>query len=161
MKSPRVSEVSVGGRPRALPDRTVREVVEAVLAREGRSARISVTFVGRDGMRRLNRDYKDRDAPTDVLAFPLEGPGGLVGDIYVCPWIARREAVARRVPVRQELIRNPRHEYYRPESVQHRKQRQQLQRHHRPARPRPAVTHSQHNHEDDDPTPEIIPVLEV
>jgi probable rRNA maturation factor len=105
VKSPRVSEVSVGGRPRALPDRTVREVVEAVLAREGRSARISVTFVGRDGMRRLNRDYKDRDAPTDVLAFPLEGPGGLVGDIYVCPWIARREAVARRVPVRQELIR--------------------------------------------------------
>jgi probable rRNA maturation factor len=105
VKSPRVSEVSVGGRPRALPDRTVREVVEAVLARERRSARISVTFVGRDGMRRLNRDYKDRDAPTDVLAFPLEGPAGLVGDIYVCPWIARREAVARRVPVRQELIR--------------------------------------------------------
>jgi probable rRNA maturation factor len=105
VKLPRVSEVSVGGRPRALPDRTVREVVEAVLAGERCSARISVTFVGRDGMRRLNRDYKDRDAATDVLAFPLEGPGGLVGDIYVCPWIARREAVARRVPVRQELIR--------------------------------------------------------
>lgn len=100
-----MSEVSVGGRPRALPDRTVREVVEAVLAGERRRARVSVTFVGRDGMRRLNRDYKDRDAPTDVLAFPLEGPGGLVGDIYVCPWVARREAAARRVPVRQELIR--------------------------------------------------------
>ena len=100
-----MSDVSVGGRPRALPDRTVREVVEAVLSGEGRSARVSVTFVGRDGMRRLNRDYKDRDAPTDVLAFPLEGPGGLVGDIYVCPWVARREAAARRVPVRQELIR--------------------------------------------------------
>lgn len=100
-----MSEVSVGGRPRALPDRTVREVVEAVLAGEGRSARVSVTFVGRDGMRRLNRDYKDRDAPTDVLAFPLDGPGGLVGDIYLCPWVARREAAARRVPVRRELIR--------------------------------------------------------
>ena len=100
-----MSEVSVGGRPRALPDRTVREVVEAVLAGERRRARVSVTFVGRDGMRRLNRDYKDRDAPTDVLAFPLEGPGGLVGDIYVCPWVARREAAARRVPIRQELIR--------------------------------------------------------
>lgn len=100
-----MSEVSVGGRPRALSDRTVRHVVEAVLAGERRRARVSVTFVGRDGMRRLNRDYKHRDAPTDVLAFPLAGPGGLVGDIYLCPWVARREAAAQRVPVRQELIR--------------------------------------------------------
>ena len=100
-----MTEVSVGGRPRALPDRTVRRVVGGVLARERRRARISVTFVGRDGMRRLNREYKGHDRPTDVLAFALRGPGGIVGDIYLCPWVARREAAARKVPVRQELVR--------------------------------------------------------
>ena len=100
-----MTEVSVGGRPRALPDRTVRRVVGGVLAGERRRARISVTFVGRDGMRRLNREYKGHDRPTDVLAFALRGPGGIVGDIYLCPWVARREAAARKVPVRQELVR--------------------------------------------------------
>jgi probable rRNA maturation factor len=88
-----------------LPDRTVRRVVEAVLAGERRQARVSVTFVGREGMRRLNREYKRHDVPTDVLAFSLAGPGGIVGDIYVCPWMARREAAARRVAFREELIR--------------------------------------------------------
>lgn len=100
-----MSEVSVGGRPRALPDRTVRRVVDAVLTGERRQARISVTFVGRDGMRQLNRAYKQHDRPTDVLAFALGGPGGIVGDIYVCPWVARREAAARKVAVREELVR--------------------------------------------------------
>ncbi|HEU4830206.1 MAG TPA: rRNA maturation RNase YbeY [Gemmatimonadales bacterium] len=100
-----MTEVSIGGRPRALPDRTVRRVVAAVLAGERRRASVSVTFLGRDGMRRLNREYKQHDRPTDVLAFALRGPDGIVGDVYLCPWVARREAAARGVPLRQELIR--------------------------------------------------------
>lgn len=100
-----MSEVSVGGRPRALPDRVVRRVIDAVLSGERRRARISVTFVGRDSMRQLNRDYKQHDRPTDVLAFALRAPDGIVGDIYVCPWVARREAAARRVPFREEVVR--------------------------------------------------------
>ena len=101
-----MSDVSVGGRPRALPDRTVRRVVEAVLQGERRRARISVTFLGREGMRRLNREFKGHDRPTDVLAFALSEPGGgLVGDIYVCPWVAGREAATRKVALRQELVR--------------------------------------------------------
>lgn len=97
--------VSIGGRPRALSDRTVRQVVEAVLAGERRRASVSVTFLGREGMRRLNREYKQHDRLTDVLAFSLSGPDGVVGDVYLCPWVARREAAARGVPVREELIR--------------------------------------------------------
>ena len=101
-----MSDVAVGGRARALPERTVRRVVAAVLAGERRDASISVTFVGRDAMRRLNAEHKGRDEPTDVLAFTLPGPRGeRVGDVYICPWVARREAAARRIPARQELIR--------------------------------------------------------
>lgn len=98
--------VSVHGRVRPLPDAVVRRAVEAVLDGERADAQVSVTFLGREAMRRMNAEYKGYDRPTDVIAFPLAGPDGLVvGDVYVCPWVARREAAARRVPARQELVR--------------------------------------------------------
>jgi probable rRNA maturation factor len=31
--------------------------------------------------------------------------GRRVGDVYVCAWVAEREARARRIPVREELVR--------------------------------------------------------
>jgi probable rRNA maturation factor len=96
----------VSGRPIPLPSRVVRRVVEAVFAGERRRAHVSITFLGRDAMRRLNARYKGHDRPTDVLAFAMrDGAGGTVGDVYVCPWVARREARARRVAVREELVR--------------------------------------------------------
>lgn len=96
----------MGGRRRPLADATVRRVVQGVLARERRAARISVTFLGRDAMTRLNERYKGRRRPTDVIAFTLTDPvGGVVGDVYICPWVAAREAAARRIPFRQEVIR--------------------------------------------------------
>ena len=99
------AEVSVHGRPRPLSDARVRRAVRHVLARERREARVSVTFVGRDAMRRLNHRWKGHDRPTDVIAFALPDPAGLTGDVYVCPWVAAREAEARGVPVREEVTR--------------------------------------------------------
>lgn len=96
----------VSGRRLPLPAGTVRRVVAAVLAGERRRARISVTFLGRDAMRRLNARYKDHDEPTDVLTFALRDPDGRpLGDVYVCPWVARREARHSGVALREELIR--------------------------------------------------------
>jgi probable rRNA maturation factor len=101
-----MSEVVVGGRPRPLPDAEVRRAVEAVLRGEGREALVSVTFLGREAMRQLNLRHKGRDRPTDVLAFSLGDPSGRVaGDVYVCPWVAAREARARGIPLREELLR--------------------------------------------------------
>ena len=101
-----VSEVVVQGRRLPLSRALVRRVVEAVLQAERRQGMISVTFLGRDSMRRLNAAHKGHDRPTDVLAFPLAGPAGqIVGDVYICPWVARREAQALGVPLRKELIR--------------------------------------------------------
>lgn len=101
-----MSEVAVGGRRLPLRPALVRRVVETVLEGERRQASISVTFVGRDRMRRLNAEYKGQDRPTDVLSFELAGPGGeTVGDVYICSWVAAREARARGIPLRQELVR--------------------------------------------------------
>jgi probable rRNA maturation factor len=101
-----VSEVVVQGRRLPLSRALVRRVVEAVLRAERREGLISVTFLGRDSMRRLNAAHKGHDRPTDVLSFPLDVPADrVVGDVYICPWVARREADARGIPLREELIR--------------------------------------------------------
>ena len=101
-----VSEVVVQGRHLPLSPALVRRVVEGVLKAERRKGLISVTFLGRDSMRRLNAAHKGHDRPTDVLSFPLADPTGeVVGDVYVCPWVARREAEARGISLREELIR--------------------------------------------------------
>jgi len=96
----------VNGRRIPLPAARVRRVVAAVLRGERRQARISITFLGRDAMRRLNAEHKGHDRPTDVLSFALDGPGDEpLGDVYICPWVARREAAARKISVREELVR--------------------------------------------------------
>ncbi len=96
----------VSGRRLPLSRALVRRVVESVLEAERRKGLVSVTFLGRDSMRRLNATHKGHDRPTDVLTFALGGSSGsVIGDVYICPWVARREARARGIPVREELIR--------------------------------------------------------
>ena len=98
--------MSVHGRRVPLPASLVRRVVATVLRGERRRALVSVTFLGRDAMRRLNAEHLGHDRPTDVLSFALAGPSGhTVGDIYVCAWVAAREARSRGITVREELIR--------------------------------------------------------
>jgi probable rRNA maturation factor len=95
----------VSGRRLPLPAGVVRRVVEAVLAGERRRAAISVTFLGPGAMRRLNAEHRGDDRPTDVLSFALGGPAGPAGDVYICRSVAEREARARGIPLREELIR--------------------------------------------------------
>ena len=98
--------MAVSGRRLPLPAPLVRRVVATVLRGERRRALVSVTFLGRDAMRRLNGRHLGHDRPTDVLSFALADPAGLpLGDVYVCAWVAEREARSRGIPLREELIR--------------------------------------------------------
>src|SRR5690606_20586040 len=49
----------------------VRRDAQQLLRLLGVEGELSVLLVGDDEMRRLNRDYRGKDAPTDVLAFAL------------------------------------------------------------------------------------------
>ena len=96
----------MSGRSHPLARAAVARAVDAVLRGERRTAILSVSFVGRERMRMLNTRWKQRDEPTDVLAFALTDPRGvLAGDIYICPWVAAREARARGISFRRELHR--------------------------------------------------------
>jgi probable rRNA maturation factor len=83
----------------------VRRAVRTVLRRERREADVSVTFLGPRVMRRLNLEFRGRDQPTDVLAFPLQAGRHLAGDIYICPAVARQQARQLSIHPRDELLR--------------------------------------------------------
>ncbi len=65
---------------------------------------LSVLLTGDDQIRELNRFYRKKDRPTDVLAFPMEecipGVPRLLGDVIVSLETAREQAAeARRSPI--------------------------------------------------------------
>ena len=66
----------------------VRRAILATLEYEGKDghSEVSVTFTDNEGIRAINREYRQIDAPTDVLSFPLfeEAEGTrMLGDIVL------------------------------------------------------------------------------
>jgi len=91
---------------------------ERVAQRYGPDVEMALLFVDESTIAGLNVRYLDGDGPTDVLAFPIDevpttagrrpdeggrGPGSegpsdppsVLGDVVVCPAVARRQAEAR------------------------------------------------------------------
>jgi len=60
-------------RPR-LVEVKIRRLAERILTQVKGVWELSLDLVGDRRMRRLNRQYRGRDAPTDVLAFPMRTP---------------------------------------------------------------------------------------
>jgi probable rRNA maturation factor len=83
----------------------LRDAVAATLAAAGvRDGHLSVELVDEDRIRSLNDEHRGRDRPTDVLSFPVDGPGLAagpreLGDVVICPQHATevREAVVHGV----------------------------------------------------------------
>ncbi len=70
-------------------------------------AMLSVTFISARSSARLNKHHLGHAGPTDVITFAL-GPdpaGTVIGDIYICPEVARAQAHAHQVGVREEIAR--------------------------------------------------------
>lgn len=84
----------------------MREVVKAVLSGENVArAQISLAFVDNPTIHELNKRYLDHDEPTDVLSFPLSGPGAksLDGELVLGAEVALAEAGERGHDVQVEL----------------------------------------------------------
>jgi probable rRNA maturation factor len=101
--------VVVDGVPSPLSRARAQKVVESVLrAEKVRGALVSVAFVTDRSISAMNARHLSHRGPTDVISFGFDRPtkhGPVVGDIYVAPAVASRNAKARRQPVREELVR--------------------------------------------------------
>jgi probable rRNA maturation factor len=87
----------------------VRDAAVAALEAERVSdAMLSITFVGRAAISSLNRRYLGHKGATDVISFGLGRigkRGAVVGDIYICPEVARDNARRQGVPAGEEILR--------------------------------------------------------
>jgi probable rRNA maturation factor len=97
--------------------RKMEKTAEALLAAVGEAeAALSISFVGDAAIRRLNREHRERDRPTDVLSFPMYDPRELrrkqtepgerlLGDIVISVETAKRQAVAYDATLLEEIHR--------------------------------------------------------
>jgi len=91
-----------------------RTAIALMEALDERGSTISLTLINDAGIRALNRQHRGKDAPTDVLSFPLfepgEAPGAasperMLGDIVISVETARRQAAGYDAPLQRELER--------------------------------------------------------
>ncbi|MGE0799796.1 MAG: rRNA maturation RNase YbeY [Lautropia sp.] len=100
---PRLSlQIQIGSGAGAVPvDRSqLRRWAAAALERD---AALVLRLVGAAEGRTLNRDFRGRDRPTNVLTFDYETAPTVRADIVVCLPVVRDEARAQRKRVRDHL----------------------------------------------------------
>lgn len=70
-------------------------------------AMISVALLDERAMAAMNREHLGHRGPTDVISFGFHvgDKAGVIGDIYICPAVARTNAKAHGAGVREELLR--------------------------------------------------------
>ena len=80
-------DIEINGGDRDRFERAARAALDAVEVTEGH---LAVDFVDEARIRELNAAHRGKDAPTDVLSFPVDhlgttpGPREL-GDVVICP----------------------------------------------------------------------------
>jgi probable rRNA maturation factor len=106
-------EVQRASRHAGIPsDDEFRSWIEAVFSAADEARAISVRIVDAAESQRLNRDYRDRDAPTNVLSFAADLPAEVLqsirasgmapplGDLVICAPLVQAEAAAQGKPLR-------------------------------------------------------------
>jgi probable rRNA maturation factor len=106
--------VEPGSRGRIEP-RELRRVARVVMAAEGVAPEVGleVALAGPERVRELNRLYRGRDEPTDVLSFAARevevgfveppGEGASLGEVVVCAPVAERQALESGRPPAGEI----------------------------------------------------------
>jgi probable rRNA maturation factor len=92
----------------AVPSAVVKRLGEAMLrALELPRAELSVLITDDQEIHELNRQHRQKDKPTDVLAFAMDesvpDPAGMLGDVVISVDTAERQARSRRRPLLEEV----------------------------------------------------------
>ena len=87
-------------------------VAKRVLKGENRvTETISLAFVGKEEMRKLNKKFRKKNKATDVLSFDLNEPFGVaqdkgsLGEIVICPEVVKENAQKYGVPEKKEMLK--------------------------------------------------------
>jgi probable rRNA maturation factor len=106
----KVSVTRQGTRSRIVTTTEIQRAAEVMLrATQQRSSELSVVLCDDETIHTLNRDYRRKNKPTDVLAFAMrEGEGAhlagnLLGDVIISLDTASRQAIEQGVAPRAEV----------------------------------------------------------
>lgn len=84
-------------------------IARSTLRTEGvDNALVSITFLDRRAIARLNTKHLGHRGATDVISFGFARATDhdpVIGDVYICPEVGRANAKSRRAPVREEIAR--------------------------------------------------------
>ncbi|HXY39440.1 MAG TPA: rRNA maturation RNase YbeY [Vicinamibacteria bacterium] len=90
-------------RRRRVDARRLRRVLEGAAGELGVGGELALVLAGDRLLHRLNRDYRGKDRPTDVLSFPGDGAEGALGDVVISVETAERNARGLGRTLGQEL----------------------------------------------------------
>lgn len=80
-----------------------RWITEALKDLRDEDTELTVRIVDEAEGQELNREYRGKDYPTNVLSFPFEAPPGidlpLLGDLVICAQVVAREAKEQNKPL--------------------------------------------------------------
>ncbi|SRR6056297_701129 len=84
--------------------RIKRAVEKFLLYFQKEKAEVSVALVDDPEIRELNKIYRGKDRPTDVLSFPAEEPGDFLGEVIINYQQVSRQAPDFDSSPREELV---------------------------------------------------------
>jgi probable rRNA maturation factor len=71
--------------------------IDAALADQTKEFEVVVRLVDEPESQQLNREYRGKDSPTNILSFTFEVPDGLelnlLGDLVICAPLVKKEAL--------------------------------------------------------------------
>ena len=80
-------------------------VAKKVLLGENRKTEtISLAFVGKEEINQLNKKFRKKNKPTDVLSFDLKQKGYL-GEIVICPEVVKENSKKDGVTFNSEMMK--------------------------------------------------------
>ncbi len=95
-RAPLIVDCKVPAPLRAPARRLMARWADAALGARGAGCEMALQLVSAPRMRALNREFRGKDKPTNVLAFPATPAPGVrprpLGDVVICPTVLRREA---------------------------------------------------------------------
>jgi probable rRNA maturation factor len=109
LRVPLAIDISSTVRRLLISKERVRRAAAATLKAERiTDAMLSITFVGRAAITAMNRRYLGHHGATDVISFGFDRQGrrgAVLGDIYICPEVARANAKRQGVSSSEEIMR--------------------------------------------------------
>jgi len=80
-------------------------VAKNVLKGENKGTRIiSLAFIGKEEIRKLNKNFRKKNKPTDVLSFELSD-NEYLGEIVICPDVVRENAKEDKSTIKKEVMK--------------------------------------------------------